>query len=130
MNFGGSTFAFVAFFLAAAGWALYWRRIGALRAARHPWGFQLTMAVALGAAVFAFLDGPGTAGGVFAAIAVLASVMFLFTSLASGLPEAVPTVGIGDAALDFKSLDARGEPFDSHELRGQAYLLKFFRGHW
>lgn len=66
------------------------------------------------------------AGGLAAVLGFLPPLL----RLGSGQRPNVPTVGVGDAMLAFTAPDETGADFDLASLRGQPYLLKFFRGHW
>jgi peroxiredoxin len=41
-----------------------------------------------------------------------------------------PAVSVGGPILEFVLPDDAGRAFDLSSLRGRAFLLKFFRGHW
>jgi hypothetical protein len=130
MSVSGMQFALVSLFLSLAAWGVYWRLIFKMQVPRKPRGFQFVMAASLALAIAALFSRPGWAGASAAVIALLASSMFLFTSVMSAMPRAVPVVSVGERILSFSASDADGVTFESAVLDGRPYLLKFFRGHW
>ena len=78
----------------------------------------------------ALTEGAGAAGGTAATLAILGGGLFLGLRLQSGQDARVPAVKVGEPILEFSALDDRGEPFHLSSMRGEPYLLKFFRGHW
>jgi hypothetical protein len=130
MSISGLQLALTSLFLSLAAWGVYWRLIFSMRVPRKPRGFQFVMAVSSALAIAALFGRPGWAGASVAAVSLLASSMFLFTSVMSAVPRAVPTVTVGEPILSFAGLDADGATFESAALAGRPFLLKFFRGHW
>lgn len=126
----GGVMALAALGVAAGNWAVYWPKIKAMRVPLRPVGQQVVMVVAIVLAVAALVRGTGTLGGVAALLAIAAAAMFLFFTLNSTMPHAVPKVGVGDPILDFTTPTADGEEFTLSSLFGAPFLLKFFRGHW
>jgi peroxiredoxin len=78
----------------------------------------------------AFVVGTSVAGGIAAAVAVVAGLAFLALYRASGQARLTPAVAVGRSVVDFTARDDAGQPFDLARLRGRPFLLKFFRGHW
>jgi peroxiredoxin len=93
-------------------------------------GFVAACAVAAALGGAAFVLETNLAGGIAAGLAVEGGLAFLVFSAASGQPALAPAVAVGGPVLDFVATDDEGRPFDLALLRGQPFLLKFFRGHW
>jgi hypothetical protein len=93
-------------------------------------GFVAACAVAAALGGAAFVLETNLAGGIAAGLAVEGGLAFLGFSAASGQPALAPAVAVGGPVLDFVATDDEGRPFDLALLRGQPFLLKFFRGHW
>lgn len=123
-------FGLIAFAIVLANGAVYWPKIKAMRVPLRPVGHQAVMVVGMVVAVLAFVGGPGVLGGICAALALLIGGLFLFMTLASGMPHKVPAVAAGQPFLDFTTKDADGKDFTLSALTGSPFLLKFFRGHW
>ncbi len=101
-----------------------------MRVPLRPVGHQAVMLVAIVLGVLALARGTGTLGGIGAVLAIVAAGMFLFFTLNSAMPHAVPKVAVGEPILDFTTPSATGEDFALSSLAGTPFLLKFFRGHW
>lgn len=82
-------FGLIAFALVLTNGAVYWPKIKALRVPLRPVGHQAVMVTGMGVAVVAFIQGPGVWGGLCAALALLVGGLFLFMTLASGMPHKV-----------------------------------------
>lgn len=130
MSVSGLHLALVSLFLSLAAWGVYWRLIFKMRVPRKPRGFQLVMVVASALAIAALFGRPGWAGVAVAVVSLLTSSMFLFATVMSSMPRAVPVVSVGEPVLSFSAPDADGATFASAALDGRPFLLKFFRGHW
>ncbi len=80
--------------------------------------------------VVALAAGAGIAGAVAGALAALGGAAFLALFAASGQRAAPPAVSVGGRIIDVVAPADDGRVFDLASLRGHAFLLKFFRGHW
>jgi hypothetical protein len=130
MSWGGTLTGLAALALVVGSWAVYWPKIKRVRVPLLPWGHWLVTGVGIGLAIGALAAGGGLVGGAAAVLAVLLGGTFFFLSLASRMPGNTPAVSVGQPILDFTALDSDGNEFSLSSLRGQPFLLKFFRGHW
>lgn len=116
--------------LVGGAWASWWAKIKALTVPRNAIVYQCLMGVGVAMALWGMLRGPGAIGGLLAFCAVIAGGMYLYTSFISELPTAPAAVAVGQEILDFSAVDSDGAEFSLSSLRGQPFLLKFYRGHW
>lgn len=116
--------------LVGAGWASWWAKIKALTVPRNAIVHQCVMGVGVSMALLGMLRGPGAIGGSLAVVAVIAGGMYLYTSFISELPTTPAAVAVGGEILDFSAVDSDGANFSLSSLRGEPFLLKFYRGHW
>jgi hypothetical protein len=126
----GTTLALAALLVVAGTLAWYYPKIKNVTAPLWPWREQALMGLALLLAGGAVWLHPGVIGYVSGGLAVLLAGLFLLLTLTSGLPHQPPVVAVGDAAPDFRAVDAEGNEFRLSDLRGSPVLLKFYRGHW
>jgi len=126
----GAMLGFLAFAVVAATGGFWFRRLNQVRAGEVRTLVIGLMAVAAALSLGAFVAGPGLAGGIAAGLALAISGTFLALQPLSGQARTVPAVRVGGPILEFSAPTDAGEPFDLATLRGQPYLLKFFRGHW
>jgi hypothetical protein len=108
----------------------WFRRIAALRVPHNRVAFFSAMGAGVALGIAAFVQGTGIPGGIGAAFAIAAGGTFLGLRLQSTQQAREPNVKVGGPILDFTAPDEHGSPFDLGSLRGNPYLLKFFRGHW
>lgn len=94
-----------------------------------PWLNGLAV-VALALATAGVVLATGLVPRLVAALALLPAVGFFIAQSIAPQPERRVAVQVGEPILDFRAVDGQGEAFDSSSLRGTAYLLKFYRGHW
>lgn len=116
--------------MAVGNWAVYWPKIKAMQVTLRPVGHQTVMVCALVLAVLAAFNQPGIIGGGLAGFTIPVAGMFLFFTLNSGMPHKPLPVRVGQPMPRFAATAANGGVFDSAQLEGKPYLLKFFRGHW
>ena len=109
---------------------VWFRRIAALRVPRDRIAFFSAMGTGAALGIAAFVQGTGIPGGVGAAFAIAAGGTFLLLRLQSTQQAREPNVEVGGPILHFTAPYENGHPFDLGSLRGNPYLLKFFRGHW
>ncbi len=127
---GPTSLAALAFLLAAATTALWFRRARQVRIPADRRGFVAAWlaAVALGAAALAL--GAGWAGRLLAGIAILAGGVLTGTIAVSRQRAAPDAIRVGEKLREFTATDEHGRPFSLADLAGRPVLLKFFRGHW
>jgi len=111
----------------AALWFHLLRRVR-IPADRRPVLLGHAIAVALGVA--ALVLGADPLGTALGAVGILGGAVFLALDAQSAQPRLEPAVAVGGRILDFVLPDHEGRPFDLATLRGDPFLLKFFRGHW
>lgn len=109
---------------------VYYPKMMSNHATLRPRLEQAVMVLAVVLAVAGFVMQPGIAGYVLGGVALVPAGLFLLGTATSGLPDQKPTVGVGELAPDFASLDAEGRRFQLSDLRGTPVLLKFYRGFW
>ncbi|GAB4159707.1 MAG: hypothetical protein Fur0021_30870 [Candidatus Promineifilaceae bacterium] len=108
----------------------YARKVKALRVPRRPLAHQLLAGGGAVVAVFTLTRSLDVIGFLLAAVALIAGIRFIYTTLSSRLPGKQIAVRRGQPALNFTALDGHGEPFTLSSLSGRPILIKFFRGHW
>ncbi len=96
----------------------------------RPVGFQAVMAAGVIVALTSLVVGPGILGSVLDFLSLAAGGMFLFSTMNSTLPVASLTVRLGGTIPDFTATTSDGLPFALSSLRGDPFILKFYRGHW
>jgi len=129
-NISGYVFILVALGLVVGTVAAYVPQVKALRVPLRPVGYQVAMVLGILLALIGFVKEPGLLSGMAASLAILAGGSFLFITLTSGLPEKLPSAGVGQSAPDFTARDSDGKNFTLSSLEGSTVLLKFFRGYW
>jgi hypothetical protein len=80
--------------------------------------------------LLALFNQPGWAVGLLALLAVLVGTLLPALRLRSDQAKNEPACPVGAAVPFFTAVDDHGRHFDSNQLAGKPYLLKFFRGHW
>lgn len=108
----------------------YARKIKALRVPRRPLAHQLLAGTGAAVAVFTLTRPLDVIGFLLAAVALIAGIRFIYTTLSSRLPGKQIAVRRGQPALNFTALNGHSEPFTLSSLSGRPILIKFFRGHW
>ncbi len=88
----------------------------------------MLISAALGVAAFV-LDA-SKIGTIPAAFAIALGTIFPALRLQSAQDKNTPTVTVGGQIINFTADDDQGRPFSLASLKGQPFLLKFFRGHW
>jgi peroxiredoxin len=126
----GTPLAALAMVVVGAAMLSYVSKMRKNRAPLRPVGEQVIASAAILMATTAFWLNPGILGGLVAVVAIVPAGLFLLTLRTSGEPAQPPNMHIGQPAPDFRGVDAGGHPFRLADLRGQAVLLKFFRGAW
>lgn len=96
------------------------------RATFHVGGIVTAMVLAIGA----LLSAPGLLAGLAAGLVVFLGATFLTLLASSGQMQGTARFAVGGELPDFVATDDEGRPFALASLRGQPFLLKFFRGHW
>ncbi len=91
---------------------------------------RLLAGAAIVTAILAFVEGPGTFGGILAGSSLVVSSVFVILSSLARQSRQTPRVAVGDPIPEFSATDEKGEIFDFASLHGRPILLKFFRGHW
>src|SRR5690606_34900705 len=69
-------------------------------------------------------------GATVASLGLFTSASFLAIQSFSRQPQRNAALAVDRAVVDFSAIDSAGEVFSSKQLVGQAYVLKFYRGHW
>jgi len=113
--------------LLLAVWAYLVRRV---RVPRRRGIYVAGMAAAALLGVASLVIGTGVPGAIAAVIAIAGGGMFVVLRLLSAQERPTPAVAVGEEMLWFSAVDDRGAAFDLADLRGNPFLLKFFRGHW
>ena len=126
----GAAAALLAFVIAVATGALWFRRVYAVRLPENRSGFvaAMTAAVALGVAALAL--GAGWGGGLLAGLAIVAGLVFDTLVAISAQKGGPGAFRLGAPVPDFAAPDDDGRTFALSSLAGRPLLLKFFRGHW
>jgi cytochrome oxidase Cu insertion factor (SCO1/SenC/PrrC family) len=126
----GTKLGILAFVVAAATVALWFRKIGQvdIPVDRTAYVIAFLFAAALGAG--AFVTGVRWLGGVAAGLAIVIGLFFPFTVAISRQEVAANVISVGDNIPRFTAVDEHGQLFDSESLRGHLVLIKFFRAHW
>ena len=101
-----------------------------VRVARGRWLLRLLAGASLATASLAFVQGPDLLSGILAGVSLAVSSVFVILSSLASQSGQVPAVAVGHPMLEFSAPDENGVVFDSRELQGRPFLLKFFRGHW
>ncbi|MCA9937978.1 MAG: redoxin domain-containing protein [Anaerolineales bacterium] len=120
----------LAMIIVRANRAWYRRKIKNIQVPRKPITHQLLAALGVAVAIFTFTRPLDVIGFLLAAVALLAGIRFIYTSLSSHIPPKSFAVRIGEPVPDFTALDGDGNAFTLSSLRGRPVLVKFFRGHW
>ncbi len=121
--------------IAAGLWTLivgarWWQRMQQVRLPANARAYVLGLGIAMALGIGAIVQGPGLAGGIGAATALLGGLLFFALLAASGQRSGPPAVAVGRPVVDFTATDDTGGAFALARLRGRPVLLKFFRGHW
>ncbi len=126
----GTTLGILAFVVAAACAALWFRKIGQVDIPEDRTTYVVVFLSAAAMGVGAFVVGVRWLGGVAAGPAIIIGLFFPFSVAISPQEVAVNGIRVGATIPHFKAVDDQGQVFDSESLRGQTVLMKFFRGHW
>jgi peroxiredoxin len=116
--------------LVAIAIANYQPKIRRNEAPLHPRFEQSLMVGALSLAIAGLIAGPTIVSGIISVLAVLPAFLFLLGTTQSGLPSLQPGITVGRPGPDFTVFEADGKPFRLSDLKGNAVLLKFYRGYW
>ncbi len=126
----GTSLGLLAFVVAAATAALWFRQINQVDIPENRTTFVIFFLTAAALGVGAFVARTRWFGGVAAVLAIIIGSFFPFSVAISRQEVAAKTIRMGDTIPAFTAVDDRGELFDSEGLRGHPVLIKFFRGHW
>ncbi len=126
----GTSLGLLAFVVAAATVALWFRQINQVDIPENRAAFVAFFLTAAALGVGAFVARARWFGGVAAVLAIIIGSFFPFSVAISRQEVAANGIRVGDTIPHFKAVDDQGELFDSKSLDGQLVLMKFFRGHW
>lgn len=85
---------------------------------------------AVGLGVGAVIVGDGSLRLWLAIPALPLPAAFLALELIAAQPNKPIAVAVGEPVIEFSAIGPGGERFELSSMRGRAYLLKFYRGHW
>lgn len=126
----------VAFAAVLLGWLSYLALIPREKVPKKPYVFSGWMLAASVLSISPFVVPLGLSEGsrplslLLAIITLLLSLFFFFLLSQAPMPDGSIQCHEGKPLPPFDALDTNGSTFASSELQGQAFLLKFFRGHW
>jgi hypothetical protein len=127
----GDGFAALAFVVAVATMALWFRRIAEVRIPENRGAFVAAWLGAVALGVIALLRGTsGFIGTAPAILAIALGAFGTFTFLISRQQASAEGLRLGEPLTGFEARDEHEEVFDLASLAGRPVLLKFFRGHW
>ena len=126
----GTTLGVLAFVVAAACVALWFRKIGQVDIPEDRTIYVVVFLSAAALGVGAFVAGVRWFGGVAAGLAIIIGLFFPFSVAISRQEVAANAIRVGDTIPHFTAIDEHDQLFDSESLDGHLVLIKFFRGHW
>ena len=126
----GTSLGLLAFVLAAATVALWFRQISQVDVPENRTAFVIFFLTAAALGVGAFVARTRWSGGVAAVLAIIIGSFFPFSVAISRQEVATNGIQVGETIPHFSAIDDNSQRFDSESLQGQVVLMKFFRGHW
>ena len=126
----GTSLGFLAFVVAAATAALWFRQINQVDIPENRTTFVIFFLTAAALGVGAFVARTRWFGGVAAVLAIMIGSFFPFSVAISRQEVATNGIQVGETIPHFSAIDDNSQRFDSESLQGQVVLMKFFRGHW